>query len=62
MLFGVLDPSGGDILWKGKPVKIGSPGEARATGVGMVFQHFSLFEALTVAENIALALDGNVPD
>ncbi|EDQ32876.2 ABC-type uncharacterized transport system, ATPase component [Hoeflea phototrophica DFL-43] len=61
MLFGVLDPSGGDILWKGKPVKIGSPGQARATGVGMVFQHFSLFEALTVAENIALALDGNVP-
>ncbi len=61
MLFGVLDPSGGEILWKGKPVRIGSPGEARATGVGMVFQHFSLFEALTVAENIALALDGNVP-
>ncbi len=61
MLFGVLDPSGGEILWKGKPVRISSPGEARATGVGMVFQHFSLFEALTVAENIALALDGNVP-
>jgi ABC-type uncharacterized transport system ATPase subunit len=60
MLFGVLDPSAGEILWKGKPVSIGSPGEARATGVGMVFQHFSLFEALTVAENIALALDGNV--
>ncbi len=60
MLFGVLDPSEGEILWKGKPVKIGSPGEARATGVGMVFQHFSLFEALTVAENIALALDGNI--
>ncbi|WP_047030111.1 ABC transporter ATP-binding protein [Hoeflea sp. IMCC20628] len=61
MLFGVLDPSEGEILWKGKPVKIGSPAEARATGVGMVFQHFSLFEALTVAENIALALDGNIP-
>lgn len=61
MLFGVLDPTGGEILWKGQPVRIGSPGEARATGVGMVFQHFSLFEALTVAENIALALDGNVP-
>ncbi|MBU2485175.1 MAG: ABC transporter ATP-binding protein [Alphaproteobacteria bacterium] len=60
MLFGVLDPSAGEILWKGKPVRIGSPGEARATGVGMVFQHFSLFEALTVAENIALALDGKV--
>ena len=61
MLFGVLDPSAGEIVWKGQPVSIGSPGEARATGIGMVFQHFSLFEALTVAENIALALDGNVP-
>ena len=62
MLFGVLDPSAGDILWKGKPVRIGSPGEARATGVGMVFQHFSLFDALTVAENIALAIEGNGRD
>jgi simple sugar transport system ATP-binding protein len=61
MLFGVLDPSAGGILWKGNPVTISSPGEARTTGIGMVFQHFSLFEALTVAENIALALDGNVP-
>jgi ABC-type uncharacterized transport system ATPase subunit len=61
MLFGVLDPSAGSILWKGNPVTISSPGEARTTGIGMVFQHFSLFEALTVAENIALALDGNVP-
>lgn len=60
MLFGVLDPTSGTIDWKGKPVRIGSPKEARATGIGMVFQHFSLFEALTVAENIALALDGNV--
>jgi len=60
MLFGVLSPSAGVVRWKGKPVEIGSPGQARATGIGMVFQHFSLFEALTVAENIALALDGNV--
>lgn len=60
MLFGVLDPTSGTIDWKGKPVRIGSPKQARATGIGMVFQHFSLFEALTVAENIALALDGNV--
>jgi simple sugar transport system ATP-binding protein len=36
-----------------------SPAEARASGVGMVFQHFSLFEALTVAENIALAMPGD---
>ncbi len=60
MLFGVLAPSAGQIVWKGQPVRIGSPGEARKTGIGMVFQHFSLFEALTVAENIALSLDPGI--
>jgi simple sugar transport system ATP-binding protein len=60
MLFGVLQPSDGQILWKGAPVTIGSPGEARHLGIGMVFQHFSLFEALTVAENIALSLDPKI--
>ena len=33
---------------------------ARRLGIGMVFQHFSLFEALTVAENIALSLDEKI--
>lgn len=61
MLFGVLEPSAGEIVWQGQPVSITSPGEARKLGVGMVFQHFSLFEALTVAENIALSLDDNIP-
>jgi simple sugar transport system ATP-binding protein len=56
ILYGALQPNAGEILWKGKPVTIGSPAEARELGIGMVFQHFSLFEALTVAENIALAL------
>ncbi|WP_083656485.1 ABC transporter ATP-binding protein [Mongoliimonas terrestris] len=56
ILYGALQPNEGEILWKGQPVVIGSPAEARALGIGMVFQHFSLFEALTVAENIALAL------
>ncbi|WP_156034689.1 ABC transporter ATP-binding protein [Pseudorhizobium marinum] len=60
MLFGILDPSGGEILWDGRPVTITSPGGARALGIGMVFQHFSLFEALTVAENIALSLDPKI--
>ncbi len=60
MLFGSLEPTSGQILWKDQPVTIGSPGEARALGIGMVFQHFSLFEALTVAENIALSMDGDV--
>lgn len=60
MLFGSLEPTSGQILWKGNPVTIASPGQARALGIGMVFQHFSLFEALTVAENIALSMDQNV--
>ncbi|WP_377288691.1 ABC transporter ATP-binding protein [Rhizobium sp. SG2393] len=61
MLFGVLSPTSGEIRWQGQPVRIASPGAARKLGIGMVFQHFSLFEALTVAENIALSLDDTVP-
>ncbi len=57
IVYGVTRPDAGDIIWEGKPVQIASPGEARRLGIGMVFQHFSLFETLTVAENIALALD-----
>ena len=57
MLFGSLEPAAGDIVWKGEKVSITSPGQARKLGIGMVFQHFSLFEALTAAENIMLSLD-----
>ena len=56
MLYGLLQPSAGEILWQGRPVVLGSPEAARALGIGMVFQHFSLFENLTVSENIALVL------
>jgi simple sugar transport system ATP-binding protein len=61
MLFGSLEPNEGEIRWKGEPVRIASPGAARKLGIGMVFQHFSLFEALTAAENIALSLDDKTP-
>jgi len=57
IVYGVLRPDAGDIRWRGAPVTIASPAQARRLGIGMVFQHFSLFEALTVAENIALGLD-----
>jgi len=57
MLFGSLEPASGDIQWNGEKVAIKSPGQARKLGIGMVFQHFSLFEALTAAENILLSLD-----
>ena len=57
MLYGVQAPDDGQFIWEGQPVQITSPKAARAMGIAMVFQHFSLFPALTVAENIALALD-----
>ena len=56
MLYGALAPDGGKINWENKPVQISSPAYARKLGIGMVFQHFSLFDALNVAENVALAL------
>ncbi len=56
MLYGVLEPTEGAILWEGRAVRLASPEAARALGIGMVFQHFSLFENLTVADNIALVL------
>jgi len=61
MLFGSLEPYSGEIRWNGEPVKIGSPGVAKKLGIGMVFQHFSLFEALSAAENIALSLADQTP-
>ena len=59
MIYGALQPTSGEFRWQGKPVVIPDPAAARQLGVGMVFQHFSLFDALTVAENIALAMPGD---
>ncbi len=57
MIYGVVRADEGEIRWGGEPVKITSPSQARALGIGMVFQHFNLFETLTVAENISLGID-----
>ena len=57
IVYGVTQPDDGTILWEGRYVEITNPAQARRMGIGMVFQHFSLFETLTVAENIALAMD-----
>jgi simple sugar transport system ATP-binding protein len=43
--------------WNGQPVQIRNPQEARALGISMVFQHFSLFDTLTAAQNVWLGLD-----
>ena len=59
MIYGVIKPDRGRMSWDGDPVVIRNPAHARKLGIGMVFQHFSLFETLTVTENIALAMDGS---
>jgi len=56
IIYGVTQPDAGEIVWEGEPVTMRDPAQARERGIGMVFQHFSLFETLSVAENIALAL------
>ena len=57
VIYGAVRPDAGTIRWDGAPVQIRSPHEARALGIAMVFQHFSLFDTLTVAENVWLGLD-----
>src|SRR3984885_9564998 len=60
MIYGILAPDEGEIVFDGSPVRISNPRAARRLGIGMVFQHFSLFEAMTVLENIALGLDARL--
>ncbi len=60
MIYGILAPDEGQIMFDGSPARISNPRAARRLGIGMVFQHFSLFEAMTVLENIALGLDSRL--
>ena len=57
IIYGATKPDAGHIAIDGKPVQVRNPNEARALGISMVFQHFSLFDTLTVAENVWLGLD-----
>ena len=57
IIYGAVKPDAGEVRFDGQPVHIRSPQEARALGIAMVFQHFSLFETLSVAENVWLGLD-----
>ena len=60
IFYGVLQPDSGSIEINNQKISITSPNVARKNGIGMVFQHFSLFPALTVAENILIALDNTI--
>jgi simple sugar transport system ATP-binding protein len=57
-IYGLIQPSEGEMCWQGDRMVLSGPSEARGRGIAMVFQHFSLFDNLTVAENVALGLDG----
>jgi simple sugar transport system ATP-binding protein len=57
IIFGAVKPDAGEVVFNGQPVQVRSPQEARALGISMVFQHFSLFDTLTAAENVWLGLD-----
>ena len=56
IIYGVTAPDSGRMLWNGREVRVASPEQARQLGIAMVFQHFSLFESLTVVENVWLGL------
>ncbi|HEY3412864.1 MAG TPA: ABC transporter ATP-binding protein [Armatimonadota bacterium] len=53
--YGMCRPDRGELTWDGRRVHLNDPAAARAIGIGMVHQHFTLVPAMTVAENLALA-------
>ncbi|MEO6896717.1 MAG: ATP-binding cassette domain-containing protein, partial [Caldimonas sp.] len=57
IIYGAVRPDEGEIRWDGQVVQVASPSEARKLGISMVYQHFSLFDTLTAAENVWLGLD-----
>ena len=57
IIYGAVQADEGQIQWNGQAVKVTSPAHARKLGISMVYQHFSLFDTLTAAENVWLGLD-----
>ena len=57
MIYGLFPPDSGRMTLRGQPFAPPEPRAARAAGVAMVFQHFSLFDAMSVAENVALGME-----
>ena len=57
VIYGAVQPDEGEIRFNGDVVKVASPAHARKLGISMVYQHFSLFDTLTAAENVWLGLD-----
>ncbi|MES9903000.1 MAG: ABC transporter ATP-binding protein [Sedimenticola sp.] len=60
IIYGILKADAGELYWQGRATHITNPADARRLGIAMVFQHFSLFDSLTVVENVALGMDEKV--
>ncbi len=60
MIYGATRPDEGEMRWNGQAVQVRSPAMARQLGISMVYQHFSLFDTLTAAENVWLGLDKSI--
>ena len=60
-IYGLVKPDSGTMTLEGQTFAPAEPRAARAAGVAMVFQHFSLFDAMNVAENIALGMENPPP-
>ena len=54
IIYGAVKPDAGEVRINGQEMVIRNPKEARANGISMVFQHFNLFDTMTVAENVWL--------
>ena len=61
MIYGLVRPDRGTMRLNGAPFAPASPSAARQSGIAMVFQHFSLFEALNVAENVSIGMETPPP-
>ena len=59
LIYGLVEADSGEIIWQGQRVHLRNPSAARKLGIGMVFQHFSLFETLSVVENISMTMRGS---
>ena len=59
IIYGAVQADAGEILCDGKPIPAHTPAVSRALGIEMVYQHFALFESVTVVENIALSVAGS---
>jgi simple sugar transport system ATP-binding protein len=58
IIYGAIQADSGEILWHGEKVHLPNPAAARRLGIAKIYQHFSLFETVSVVENIALAIAG----